>query len=267
MELRPLGNTGVEIPVIGLGTYLYRGGVEPLRRGMELGARFIDTAEMYGTEAVVGEAVRGQRDTVFIASKVLGSHLRYQDVLEAADNSLRRLGTDWIDLYQIHWPSSRVPIGETMGAMEELVDQGKVRHIGVSNFSLGQLREAQQAMQKYPIVANQMLYNLADRRIERDLLPHCQKNQITIIAYSPLDRGGLTSKSLVRRRRAMATLAGLAAEVGKTMAQVCINWCLSRPWVVAIPKANRAEHVAANCGGTGWALTPDQVRQLDEAFS
>ena len=243
MELRPLGKTGVEIPVIGLGTWEYSGGVEPLRRGVELGAWFIDTAEMYRTEDVVGDAIVGIRDQVFVASKVSGSHLRYQEVMQAADKSLGLLRVDCKDLYQIHWPNSRVPIAETMGAMEDLVDAGKVRYIGVSNFTARQLEEAQHAMRKHPIASNQVLYNLVDREIEEDLLPYCQRNDVTIIAYSPLDRGGLAVRPRLRRRHATEALQRVTSETGKTLAQVSLNWCLSRPGVVAIPKANRLQHV------------------------
>ena len=136
MDLRPLGTTGVELPVIGVGTWQYRGGVEPLRRGIELGAWFIDTAEMYSTEGVVGDAIEGIRDQVFVGTKVLGSHLRHREVVQAADNSLRRLRIERIDLYQIHWHNSQVPIAETMGTMEELVDQGKVPVFGISNLAI-----------------------------------------------------------------------------------------------------------------------------------
>ena len=266
MELRPLGNTGIDIPVIGLGTWEYRGGVVPLRRGVELGAWFIDTAEMYGTEDVVGDAIDGMRDEVFVASKVLGSHLRYDEVMQAADKSLRLLRIDCMDLYQIHWHNSRVPIAETMGAMEDLVDAGKVRYIGVSNFSTHQLQEAEKAMRKHPIVANQVLYNLVDREIEQDLLPYCQHNNVTIIAYSPLARGGLAARPRLRRRHATEALQQVSLETGKTMAQVSLNWCLARPGVVAIPKADRVQHVEENCHAGEWSLTPDQVRALDEAF-
>src|SRR6202022_1844329 len=142
MESRELGNTSVTIPEIGTGVWRYSGGAEPLRRGIELGASLIDTAEVYGAEDVVGEAVKGIRDKVFIATKVSGDHLGHDQVLGAAEASLRRLDTGHIDLYQLHWPSSRVPIGKTMRAMETLVDRKLIRFIGVSNFSLGELREA-----------------------------------------------------------------------------------------------------------------------------
>ena len=181
MELKELGNTGVMVSEIGLGTWKYHGGVEPLRRGIELGAFLIDTAEMYRTEELVGQAISGKRDKVFLASKVLGSHLRYDQVMKAAEASLRRLAVDCIDLYQIHWPNSRVPITETMRAMEELVDQKMVRYIGVSNFSTSELQQAQAAMTNHPIVSNQVLYSLKARHIERDLLPYCQEKHVTVM--------------------------------------------------------------------------------------
>ena len=177
MELKPLGNTGVMVPEIGLGTWKYTGGNAPLQRGIELGAFLIDTAEMYRTEDAVGRAVKGIRDRVFIATKVLGRHLRYDEVLRAAEQSLRLLDIDRIDLYQVHWPNSRVPIQETMRAMQHLVDTGLVRYVGVSNFSVQQLADAQAAMPRHPVVSNQVLYNLQRRNIERDLLPYCQRKR------------------------------------------------------------------------------------------
>ena len=153
MEYKELGDTGVMLSEIGLGTWKYRGGPQPLQRGVALGANLIDTAEMYHTEDAVGQAIRGIRGDVFLATKVLASHLAYDDLLRAAENSLRQLEQEVIDLYQIHWPSRNVPITETMRAMEELVDRGLVRHIGVSNFSLAQLQEAQRAMSKNPVVS------------------------------------------------------------------------------------------------------------------
>jgi diketogulonate reductase-like aldo/keto reductase len=267
MELKQLGNTGVKVPEIGLGTWKYSGGVEPLRRGIELGAYFIDTAEMYRTEDTVGLAIKGHgRGQVFIATKVSGTHLHHDQVLRAAEASLRQLNTDYIDLYQIHWPNPRVPIKETMQAMEALVDSGQVKYIGVSNFSTRELREAQAVMNKYPIVSNQVLYNLKERGIERDLLPYCQENHIMIIAYTPLADGSLTTGPRFRRDWRMETLAKVAAQVSKTPAQVALNWCTSRPNVIAIPKSNRIDRTVENCQSSGWRLTPEQVRLLDQAF-
>jgi len=165
MELKPLGSTGVMVPEIGLGTWNYSGGVAPLRRGIELGAYLVDTAEGYNTEDVVGMAIKGIRNRVFVATKVSGRHLRHDDALRAAEGSLRRLGIDCIDLYQVHWPNPSVPIRETMRAMEKLVDSGLVKYIGVSNFDVDELEEAMAAMSRYPIVSNQVLYNLKSREI------------------------------------------------------------------------------------------------------
>ncbi len=283
MELKELGNTGVMVPEIGLGTWKYTGGVDPLRRGIELGAFFIDTAEMYRTEDAVGQAVKGIRDRVFIATKVMGSHLRYDQVLRAAEGSLRRLDTGYIDLYQIHWPNSGVPIKETMRAMEALVDSGQVRHIGVSNFSVKELEEARSVVTRYPIVSNQVLYNLKRREIEKDLLPYCQQNHITVIAYTPLADGSLTAPSpsqpgqrrgplrraaerLLGQERERQGLQEVADKVSKTPAQVALNWCISHSDVIVIPKSDSVARIEENCGASGWRLSEDQLRQLDKAF-
>ena len=267
MNLKKLGNTNVMVPEIGLGVWKYRGGIEPLRRGIELGAFLIDTAEMYRTEDVVGQAVKGIRDRVFIATKVSGNHLRYDDVFRAAAASLRQLDTNYIDLYQVHWPNSSVPIKETMRAMETLVDRGQVKYIGVSNFSVKQMREAQAVMSKHPIVSNQVLYNLNSRAIEQELLPYCQKHNVTIVAYTPLDDGRLATKSRFRRSQGMKVLEEVAAQVQKTLAQVALNWCTSRPNVIAIPKSDSVARTEENCRASGWRLSQEQVRLLDEAFS
>jgi diketogulonate reductase-like aldo/keto reductase len=266
MERKQLGGTGIMVPEIGTGVWRYSGGVEPLRRAIELGAFLIDTAEMYGTENVVGEAVKSIRERVFIATKVSGDHLRYDDVLRAAEASLHRLDTSYIDLYQIHWPNSYVPIQETMRAMEALVDRGLVRYIGVSNFSTSELRAAQAAMSKYPIVSDQVLYNLNRREIERDLLPYCLMSQVTIIAYTPLDDGRLAKRSQFPSSRGMQALEIVANQVQKALAQVALNWCISRPNVITIPKSNNVGRVIENCQASGWRLSAAQVQFLDAAF-
>ena len=267
MELKRLGNTNIMVPEIGLGVWQYRGGVEPLRRGIELGAFLLDTAEMYRTEDVVGQAVKDVRDRVFIATKVSGNHLHYDDVLRAAEASLHQLQTSFIDLYQIHWPNSRVPIKETLRAMEILVDRGLVKYIGVSNFSVNELRAAQAAMSKYPIVSNQVLYNLNSRDIEQDLLPYCTQQDVTIIAYTPLDDGRLATPLRFRRSRRMRVLELVATEVQKTLAQVALNWCTSRSHVIAIPKSDSVTRTEENCRASSGRLSPEQIRRLDEAFA
>lgn len=266
MNFKELGKTGVRVPEIGLGTWKYRGGIEPLRKGLSLGATLIDTAEMYGTEGIVGEAVKGRREKVFLATKVSGNHLGYRDVLAAAEKSLKRLETNAIDLYQIHWPDPHTPIRETMRALEELIAAGKVKYVGVSNFSVSELQEAQEALRKHAIVSNQVEYSLLDRKIEEDLLPYCERHGITIIAYTPLGQGELTKTSFWQRRRALQVLGRVALEARKTMAQTALNWCISKPRVIAIPKSDSAERTGENCGASGWSLSAEQMEALNRAF-
>jgi diketogulonate reductase-like aldo/keto reductase len=260
MEHKTLGDTGERIPEIGLGTWQYTGGPVPLRMGIALGATLIDTAERYGTEDAVGEAIRGLRRQVFVATKVRHEHLRYADVLRAADNSLRTLGIDHIDLYQIHRPNPEVPLEETMQALDELVAAGKVRYIGVSNFSVTQCQAAQ-SLTRNRIVSNQVRYSLADRTIEADLLPYCRNNDITVIAYSPLARG----IEKIRGSLDQGVLERVAQAEGRTPAQVALNWCTARDNVIAIPRASTIEHVGDVCAASGWRLSPSSMALLDGA--
>jgi diketogulonate reductase-like aldo/keto reductase len=153
-----------------------------------------------------------------------------------------------------------------MRAMEELIDAGKVRYVGVSNFSVNELQEAQEVMTKHPIVSNQVLYNLNSRRIEQDLLPYCQENGITVMAYTPLADGSLASSPRFRHNQKSQALDQISAETGKTRSQVALNWCTSRPNVIAIPKSNRIDRTEENCGASGWRLSEEQVGLLDEVF-
>ncbi len=260
MNLKRLGNTEVFVPEIGLGTWNYKGGVEPLRAGIELGASLIDTAEGYYTEDIVGEAVLPFRDEVIIATKVSGRNLAHDSVLRSCEASLEKLRRDCIDLYQIHWPNPVYPIDETMSALEKLLDRGCVSYVGVSNFSVRQMREAQHYFPNYPIVSNQVLYNLRSRDIERELLPYCRDNGITVMAYTPLDSGRLC------RSRRGGILSRIADETGKTEAQVALNWCVCQENVIAIPKADSVAKTVENCGASGWRLSHEQLRRLDEAF-
>lgn len=266
MKMKPLGGTQIQVPEIGLGVWQYKGGVAPLRHGVELGANLIDTAEMYRTEEVVGEAVHDVRERVFIASKVSGDHLGYDQVLRAADASLRRLDVDTIDLYQIHWPSRSTPIEETMRAMEALVDSGRIRYIGVSNFSTNDLTEAQAALRHHQIVSNQVLYNLRCRDIERTLMPYCQRHDVTIIAYTPLDSGKLATAGRLLSSRDTRVLQAVAKQNRKTPAQVALNWCISHDNVIAIPKSDSVPRTTENCGASGWRLSDEDMARLDRAF-
>ena len=260
MQYKKLADTNIKIPEIGLGTWEYRGGVEPLQKGLSLGAFLIDTAEIYGTEEIVGRVIEGKRDQVFLATKVSPEHFDYQAVITAANNSLKRLGTDYIDLYQLHWPNPDIPIGETMAAMDKLVSAGKVRFIGVSNFSLAQFKEAQSVTEN-KIVSNQVRYNLVGRRIERELLPYCQKHNVTVIAYSPLAHG----MSNLKTKLGGHVLEEVARDAGKTEAQVALNWCISRDKVIAIPKSNSSQRTTENCNASGWRLTPYQIDLLEDS--
>ncbi|HEY3129420.1 MAG TPA: aldo/keto reductase [Acidobacteriota bacterium] len=262
MEYKELGATGVRLPVIGLGTWQYKGGVGPLREGIALGACLIDTAESYGTEEIVGKSLRGIRDQVFVATKISPRHFKHSDVISAADRSLQRLQIDHIDLYQLHWPNCAVPIDETMGAMEDLVDRGKVRFIGVSNFSLVELKQARAVLRKHSIVSNQVRYSLIDRSIEVRLLTYCRQNNITVIAYSPLARGIQNIKG----RDPHGILSKVAAMTGKTQSQVALNWCISKSPVIAIPKSNSIGHVVENCKASNWRLSAGELRLLDEGI-
>jgi diketogulonate reductase-like aldo/keto reductase len=260
MTRKRLGSTSVQLPEIGLGTWRYTGGVEPLRAGIEHGARFIDTAEIYGTEEVVGEAIRGRRDEVFLATKVRALNFRRSSLMAAAEGSLRRLGTDYIDLYQLHWPNYIVPIVETMAAMEELVDCGKIRYIGVSNFSVPELRAAQAALSKHKIVSNQVRYSLIERTIESGMLQYCQQHEITIIAYSPLG----TNFSELKKYDGEGVLARIAKSCSKSEAQVALNWLIAKDNVVAIPRASTTTHAIEDCEASGWRLSETEYRLLDE---
>lgn len=257
---KQLGATAVQIPELGLGTYQYTGSSELLRRGIDLGAAFIDTAELYHNEQVVGQAIKGIRDRVFIATKT--HHWKYQEVLQCAEASLQRLGISTIDLYQVHWPNAAVPIEETVGAMETLVQQGKVRFIGVSNFTVQEFARAQAALKNIKIVSNQMRYSIVDRTVERDILPYSRQHGVTLIAYSPL---GHDFQKVLKADRA-GVLAQLSQDTGKTAAQIALNWCVAKPGVVAIPKTQSLVHLQQNCRSSGWRLSPDQLALLDRSI-
>jgi diketogulonate reductase-like aldo/keto reductase len=258
MRSKQLGNTGVQVPELAIGSWQYRGSVETLRTGIELGACFIDTAESYGTEPVIGQAIRGIRDRVFLASKVSPRHFRRHDVIKAAECSLKQLNTDYLDLYQLHWPNYTVPIEETMVAMERLVETGKVRFIGVSNFTLAELCRAQAALSTARIVSNQVRYSLVDRAPEEGLLQYCDAHQISLLAYSPL----ATGFDHLRNCDPDDVLGQIATALGKTRAQVALSWCVSHQAVIAIFKADKVEHVQENCAASGWMLTPEQHKLL-----
>ena len=228
--------------------------------------KLIDTAEMYGaghSEEVVARALEGRRDRVFVASKVSPRHFAYDDVLNAARRSLKRLGLKQIDLYQLHWPSSKIPIAETMRAMEKLVKDGLTRYIGVSNFSVEQMREAQQSLSREKVVSNQVEFSLIDRSVEARILPYCQKEGLTLIAYSPLGQGKIPRG----QGSSFKVLDEIAGKLGKSRNQVALNWVLQHDSVVAIPKAADMDHVKENADVAEWKLGSEDYQRLAKAFS
>jgi diketogulonate reductase-like aldo/keto reductase len=281
LERKSLGKTGESVAAIGLGTWNMGGRespdyrdderlIEAIRYAVELGMNHIDTAEMYAAghaEELVGEAVKQfSRDEVFIATKVWPSNLRYEDVIRSCRRSLERLQLKYVDLYMVHWPNPRIPLQETMKAMEKLVKDGLVRYIGVSNFDVELLEEAMNALKREEIVANQVEYSLEAREVERELIPFCERNGITVTAYTPLGKGRIPAEAASNTPEGKI-LAEMAQRYGKTPVQIALNWVIWRPNVITIPKAARKEHLEENAGAAGWRLTEEDYKRLSAAYT
>ena len=223
---------------------------------------FVDTAEVYGgghSEELVGLAVRGIRDKVFISTKVSPENNDYEGVLRSAEGSLRRLGTDYVDLYQVHWPNPMIPIEETMRAMCKLIQDGKVRYLGLSNFSVPEMKVARLALHGVDVVSNEVEYNLFDRFTEQRILPYCVNESITVIAYSPLDKGRFSVGD--------SLLQNIAHSYGKTPSQVVLNWLIRRPQVVVIPRASNPAHVRDNAAAADFELSEEDAARIGDMFS
>ncbi|HWE64872.1 MAG TPA: aldo/keto reductase [Chloroflexota bacterium] len=300
MQTRQLGTHGPLVSVIGFGAWPIGGqmgsvartdAIKAILRSIELGSTLIDTAERYGSglsEEIIGEAIKGKRDQVFLATKVAGGagHLAYQRVLSACDASLKRLGTEYIDLYQCHWVDPQTPVEESMRAMDDLVKAGKVRHVGVSNFDVALLRRC---LTVRHVDAIQPVYHLFHRDIEDDLIPFCRDHGIGILAYSPLAKGVLTGKytndtvfpaddersqmkgfqgeqwraSLEKVDR----LKALAHSWGISTGQLAIAWVLANPAVtVALVGAKSAGQVEENAGAATVTFSPEQLQAIDQAI-
>lgn len=266
MKYVDIGKTQEKLPAIGIGTWQLTSSSEDstkaIKASIESGSNFVDTAEAYRNEEMVGKAIRDY-DDIFLATKVWPTHFRYDKVIKACDQSLQRLGRKYIDLYQLHWHNPKVDMTETMRAMEKLVDDGKIRHIGVSNFSVEQMQKASNAMKKYDIVSNQVEYSILAREYETRLLPYCQKNGITLIAYSPLGHG----KFFTPKNKAMSTLENIAEKYGKTPAQIALNFLISRDNVVAIPKAGSVEHAKQNIDAANFQISKEDIETIENAVS
>ncbi len=268
---KKFGWANIEIPVLGQGTWMIEGdqlqerkAIEALRLGLDLGLSHIDTAEMYGdgrAEELVGEAISERRSEVFLVSKVLPQNASYKGTLKACEQSLKRLKTEWLDLYLLHW-QGQYPIKETMRAMETLADQGKIRFIGVSNFDLDQIKEAEQALDHHRLLCNQVLYHLGDRGIERRLIPYCSAQKISVVAYSPFGHSNFPSLN----SKGGKILSEIASSRGRTIRQIILNFLTRNPAVFTIPKASKIQHVHENSGSTDWNLLKEDVEAIDQVF-
>jgi diketogulonate reductase-like aldo/keto reductase len=255
-------------PLIGQGTWMIEQGPEAraaaaLNTGIDLGMTLIDTAEMYGNgraEEIVGRAVRGRRDEVYVVSKVLPSNASYDGTRRACERSLQRLGIPTLDLYLLHWRGSH-PIAETMRGLESLVKDGMTRAIGVSNFDVSDLGEAGRAIRNEPIACNQVLYHLRDRGIERRLIPYCRKHNIAVMGYSPFGHSDFPKPSSAGGK----ALAEVAGRNGKTVRQLILAF-LTRDGVFAIPKSGNPDHVRENAGALGWELSAEDTAAVGRAF-
>jgi diketogulonate reductase-like aldo/keto reductase len=258
--------SGESVPAFGMGTWNLGDDraarteeIATLRLGLDLGARLIDTAEMYGdgrSEELVAEAIAGRRDEVFLVSKVYPQNASAQGAPAACERSLRRLKTDRIDLYLLHWRGN-IPLAETLQAFARLKDAGKIRYYGVSNLDLADMQALWQVPGGDGIATNQLLYNLARRGIEWDLLPWLRQHRVPVMAYSPLEQA-----RLARERK----LAGFAQRHGMTPEQAALAWLLASDDVIVIPKTGRRERLKQNLGALDYVLTPAQLAELDGLF-
>ena len=238
--------SGESVPSMGLGTWHMgerignpKTEVDALSRGLDLGATLIDTAEMYargGAERVVGSAIKGRRDDVFIVSKVLPHNASFDGTIRACENSLQRMEIESIDLYLLHWPGNH-PLESTVSAFEQLKTDGKIKHWGVSNFDTSDMQELYGIPEGENCQINQVLYNLSRRGIEWDLLPWCRSKGLPIMAYSPIEQGRLLENK---------KLKALAGEIGVSAAQLSIAWSIRKNDIITIPKASNLEHVSQN---------------------
>lgn len=257
---------GEAIPVLGQGTWHFAEQsarrdeeIAALRLGLDLGMTLIDTAEMYAdgaAEKLVGEAIGGRRDEVFLVDKVLPSNATRAGTIAACERSLRRLGTDRIDLYLLHW-RGRTPLAETLDAFAILQRTGKIRHWGVSNFDAADMADLVALSEGSDVATDQVLYNLSRRGIEYDLLPWCRERRLPLMAYSPIEQGRLLGDP---------TLGAVAARHGVSPAQVALAWVLRQDALVAIPRAGTAAHVRENRAALDLRLSPEDLAALDRAF-
>ncbi|MDO8753753.1 MAG: aldo/keto reductase, partial [Anaerolineales bacterium] len=268
----PIGQSAhrLTLPKIGFGTWKIGGessadlktdsvSITALHTALEIGYTHFDTAEMYANghaEELLGKTIRSsklKREALFITSKITPIHLQYDQVLHSCENSLRRLQMDYIDLYLIHWPSADMKLEDTFRALNKLVRDGKIKHIGVSNFNLKLLKESRD-LSETPIITNQVPYSLSDRSyIKNGMLEYCQQNNIFLTAYSPIDEG---------RLRRNSTLESIAKSHNATIHQIALAWVVSQPRIITIPMSANPKHIAENFQAADIELTRSEIEQL-----
>ncbi len=281
-EKIPFGKSGFKVSQMGMGTYYdpgwifsakllkrqtnWENKVAAIKAGLESGVNLIDTAELYESENLVKKAVENfEREDLFIATKVWPSHFSYDKVIKSCERSLKKLGVDYVDLYQLHFPSRFRDLSQTMKAMEHLMDQGKIRNIGISNFNLEKTKMAVESLKKYEVASTQMNFSVAHRNIEEDLLPYCRENKIAILAYYPLGHGKLVSPD-DRTGKILNEIS--ENHEGKSAPQIALNWFMSKyDFVFPIPRASNADHVVENSGSMGWKMTDGEIQKLEQSFS
>lgn len=258
--------SGEEVPVLGQGTWGFgehparrQDEIDALRFGIDIGMKLIDTAEMYGdgaAEELIGKAIEGRREQTFIVDKVLPQNATRKGTVEACERSLRRLATDRIDLYLLHWRGA-VPLAQTLAGFDDLLRAGKIRYWGVSNFDVADVEEVAGLAGGSALASNQVLYNLVRRGIEYDLMPCCEQRNIPLMAYSPLEQGRLMGEPELQR---------IADEHSTTPAVIALAWVLRKEGLIAVPKASTRGHVEQNRIALDIPLTRDELAALDRAF-
>lgn len=267
MNTKPFGKSGANVSVIGQGTwYLDHGdrkrAIAALQRGLDLGMTHIDTAEMYGdAELVIADAIAGRRDDVFLVSKVLPSNASRRGTITACERSLKRLKTDRLDCYLLHWRGS-YPLEDTVAAFEDLVKSGKIKSWGVSNFDSDDLDEILEVAGEGRIACNQVLYHLKERAIEHAVIPWCERHGVAVVAYSPFGHDDFPASD----SKGGAVLGRIAEACRATPHQVALSFLTRATTVFTIPKASSAEHAGENAAAGDLELTKDEIAALDAAF-
>jgi diketogulonate reductase-like aldo/keto reductase len=270
MKERNFGSPGKTLPLIGQGSWQFSGNKAALeetknaiRAGIANGMTHIDTAEMYGdSELIIADAIKGlPRDELFIVSKVLPSHATFQGTIKACDNSLKRLAVDYLDCYLLHWRGNH-PLADTMAALEKLIDDGKIRSLGVSNFDEEDLKEAEQLLKKHKIACNQVLYNLEHRGIERKLIPLCQQNEIALVGYTPFGQNRIPDESNPKGK----VLAQIGKRHNASIRQIILAFLVRLDNTFAIPKASKTAHTLENAKAGDIELSSEDIAEIDRAF-